>query len=109
MRKREKTQMILKRLKEVKKKMEMMNSAAQARARNMVDVQTMLTEEMPGVCTAGLPRRVEGFLYKYKTGDVVIVCLCHGLFQSPEGFVKHAGAVNVENAMQHIVMKPAAP
>lgn len=73
----------------------------------MADLETELMEEMPGVCTVGLPRTAEGLLYRYKEeeGDVVIACLCHGLFLSPEEFLKHAGAVNVENATHRIMTK----
>ena len=65
-------------------------------------------QEMPGVFTKGLPNsnRVEGFLYKYKKGDVRIVCICHGSFLTPSEFVEHAGAGKVDNPLRHIVISP---
>ena len=74
------------------------------------DVERRLMQEMPGVFTKGLPNsnRVEGFLYKYKKGDVRIVCICHGSFLTPSEFVQHAGAGNgkVDNPLRHIVVSP---
>ncbi|KAI4343973.1 hypothetical protein L6164_011254 [Bauhinia variegata] len=61
--------------------------------------------QMPTVSTTGdgpNGKRIEGVLYKYLKGDVWIVCVCHGHFFTPAGFVKHAGAKNVENPMRRI-------
>ncbi|KQK22901.1 hypothetical protein BRADI_1g69970v3 [Brachypodium distachyon] len=96
------------RLREIKKKnsSSVSKGAAGEIPGSSKSMETMLTEdEMPGVSTTGLPWNVEGFLYNYMTGPVVIVCVCHGSFMSPEEFMKHAGAVNVQNPTQHIVMK----
>ncbi|CAD6210197.1 unnamed protein product [Miscanthus lutarioriparius] len=75
---------------------------------SMGDVERRIMQEMPGVFTKGLPNsnRVEGFLYKYKKGDVRIVCICHGSFLTPSEFVEHAGAGKVDNPLRHIVVSP---
>ncbi|KAF0910887.1 hypothetical protein E2562_004844 [Oryza meyeriana var. granulata] len=83
-----------------------------ARAKSMGDVERIMMQEMPCVCTKGLPngRRVEGFLYKYKKGEEVrIVCVCHGSFLTPAEFVKHAGGGDVTNPLRHIVVNPIPP
>ncbi|KAL6177994.1 hypothetical protein ACLB2K_049514 [Fragaria x ananassa] len=60
---------------------------------------------MPHVKTIGADgKRVEGYLYKYLTGKVRIVCLCHGLFQSPAEFVNHAGGNVVGNPLKQITV-----
>ncbi|KAM0836738.1 hypothetical protein ACQ4PT_062130 [Festuca glaucescens] len=82
-----------------------------ARARSMGDVERMMMQEMPCVCTKGLPngRKIEGFLYKYRRADEVrIVCVCHGSFLTPAEFVKHAGGGEVANPLRHIVVNPVA-
>ncbi|KAI4375276.1 hypothetical protein MLD38_013164 [Melastoma candidum] len=65
-------------------------------------------ENMPGVSTKGdgpNGKRVEGFLYRYrKGGEVRIVCVCHGNFFTPAGFVKHAGGGDVSHPLKHIVV-----
>ncbi|XP_010045601.2 wiskott-Aldrich syndrome protein homolog 1-like [Eucalyptus grandis] len=49
-------------------------------------------------------KKVDGFLYKDgKGGDILIVCLCHGVFLSPTDFVKHANHTDWTNPMKHIV------
>ena len=68
-----------------------------------------MMQEMPCVCTKGLPngRKIEGFLYKYrKAEEVRIVCVCHGSFLTPAEFVKHAGGGEVANPLRHIVVNP---
>ncbi|XP_040378679.1 ninja-family protein MODD-like [Oryza brachyantha] len=83
-----------------------------ARAKSMGDVEQIMMQEMPCVCTKGLPngKRVEGFLYKYRKGEEVrIVCVCHGSFLTPAEFVKHAGGGDVANPLRHIVVNPIAP
>lgn len=83
-----------------------------ARAKSMGDVERIMMQEMPCVCTKGLPngKRVEGFLYKYRKGEEVrIVCVCHGSFLTPAEFVKHAGGGNVANPLRHIVVNPIPP
>ncbi|TKV97444.1 hypothetical protein SEVIR_9G494800v4 [Setaria viridis] len=80
-----------------------------ARARSMGDVERTMMQEMPSVFTKGLPNgnRLEGFLYKYRKGEQVrIVCICHGTFHTPAGFVEHAGGGNVSNPLRHIVVTP---
>ena len=47
-------------------------------------------------------KRIEGLLYRYRKGQVSIVCICHGNFLSPAEFVKHAGGTDVANPMKHI-------
>uniref|UniRef100_A0ACD5XDG4 Uncharacterized protein n=2 Tax=Avena sativa TaxID=4498 RepID=A0ACD5XDG4_AVESA len=81
-----------------------------ARARSTGDVERMM-QEMPCVCTKGLPngRNIEGFLYKYRRAEEVrIVCVCHGSFLTPAEFVKHAGGGEVANPLRHIVVNPVA-
>ncbi|XAR65542.1 hypothetical protein NMG60_11009696 [Bertholletia excelsa] len=59
---------------------------------------------MPNVTATGIDsnvRKVEGFLYDY-TGEVKIVCVCHGRFLSPAQFVEHPTGFNVANPLQHI-------
>uniref|UniRef100_A0A0E0CX68 Ninja-family protein n=1 Tax=Oryza meridionalis TaxID=40149 RepID=A0A0E0CX68_9ORYZ len=83
-----------------------------ARAKSMGDVERIMMQEMPCVCTKGLPngKRVEGFLYKYRKGEEVrIVCVCHGSFLTPAEFVKHAGGGDVANPLRHIVVNPIPP
>ncbi|CAN6301782.1 unnamed protein product [Urochloa humidicola] len=80
-----------------------------ARAKSMGDVERTMMQEMPSVFTNGLPNgnRLEGFLYKYRKGEQVrIVCICHGSFHTPAGFVEHAGGGNVDNPLRHIVVTP---
>ncbi|XP_004301111.1 PREDICTED: ninja-family protein 3-like [Fragaria vesca subsp. vesca] len=60
---------------------------------------------MPHVKTISADgKRVEGYLYKYLTGKVRIVCLCHGLFQSPAEFVNHAGGNVAGNPLKQITV-----
>ncbi|PUZ42180.1 hypothetical protein GQ55_9G564600 [Panicum hallii var. hallii] len=85
------------------------SGTAAARARSMGDVERAMMQEMPSVFTKGLPNgnRVEGFLYKYRKGEEIrIVCICHGSFHTPAGFVEHAGGSNVANPLRHIVVSP---
>lgn len=67
-------------------------------------------EDMPSVFTKGdgpNGRRIEGILYKYGKGeDVRIMCVCHGTFHSPAGFVKHAGGTDINHPLKHIVVNP---
>ncbi|CAN6320945.1 unnamed protein product, partial [Urochloa humidicola] len=85
------------------------SGTAAARAKSMGDVERTMMQEMPSVFTKGLPNgnRLEGFLYKYRKGEQVrIVCICHGSFHTPAGFVEHAGGGNVDNPLRHIVITP---
>ncbi|KAK8511699.1 hypothetical protein V6N13_029291 [Hibiscus sabdariffa] len=64
-----------------------------------------LMKTMPSVTTTGGGpggRKIEGILYKYTKEQVIIVCVCHAKFLSPEEFVKHAGGKDVANPMKHI-------
>ena len=75
----------------------------------MGHVERAMMQEMPSVFTKGLPNgnRVEGFLYKYRKGEEIrIVCICHGSFHTPAGFVEHAGGGNVANPLRYIVVSP---
>ncbi|XP_047160452.1 ninja-family protein 6-like isoform X1 [Vigna umbellata] len=66
-----------------------------------------IVREMPCVISAGDDRtgkRIEGLLYKYKIGQVCIVCVCHGRFLSPTEFVMHAGGKEVADPMKHIAV-----
>lgn len=66
-----------------------------------------IVREMPCVITAGddtTGKRIEGLLYKYKRGQVCIVCVCHGCFLSPTEFVMHAGGKEVTDPMKHITV-----
>ncbi|XP_047178799.1 ninja-family protein AFP3-like isoform X1 [Vigna umbellata] len=70
------------------------------------DVMEIL-DRMPSVRATGDGpdgKRIEGFLYKYRSGEVCIVCVCHGSFLTPAEFVKHAGAKEVANPMKHITV-----
>lgn len=72
------------------------------------DVMEIL-RQMPTVTTTGdgpNGRRIEGFLYKYRSGQVCIVCVCHGSFLTPAEFVMHAGGKEVANPMKHITVHP---
>ena len=85
------------------------SGTAAARARSMGHVERAMMQEMPSVFTKGLPNgnRVEGFLYKYRKGEEIrIVCICHGSFHTPAGFVEHAGGGNVANPLRYIVVSP---
>ncbi|KAK4477570.1 hypothetical protein RD792_016803 [Penstemon davidsonii] len=63
--------------------------------------------DMPYVSAMVNHAKVEGFLYKYKRGEQIkIVCVCHGLFLTPAGFLKHGGGGDVENPLQHIMVSP---
>uniref|UniRef100_I1KD20 Ninja-family protein n=1 Tax=Glycine max TaxID=3847 RepID=I1KD20_SOYBN len=70
------------------------------------DVMEIL-RQMPSVTTTGdgpNGKRIEGFLYKYRSGQVCIVCVCHGNFLTPAEFVMHAGGKEVANPMKHITV-----
>ena len=70
------------------------------------DVMEIL-RQMPSVTTTGdgpNGKRIEGFLYKYWTGQICIVCVCHGNFLTPAEFILHAGGKEVENPMKHITV-----
>ena len=63
--------------------------------------------QIPSVTTTGdgpNGKRIEGLLYKYRRGQVCIVCVCHGSFLSPAEFVMHAGGKEVANPMKHITV-----
>lgn len=73
---------------------------------NGIDVM----KQMPSVTTTGdgpNGRRIEGFLYRYTKGEIIIVCVCHGCFLSPGEFVKHAGGKDVANPMKLINVVPS--
>lgn len=84
------------------------SDAAASRGRNELNS----LEDMPSVFTKGdgpNGRRIEGILYRYGKGeDVRIMCVCHGTFHSPAGFVKHAGGTDVNHPLKHIVVNPNA-
>lgn len=65
---------------------------------------------MPSVVATGdgpNGRRIEGVLYKYGKGEEArIMCVCHGSFYSPAGFVEHAGGTDITNPLKHIVVSP---
>lgn len=66
-----------------------------------------ILRQMPSVTTTGdgpSGKKIEGLLYKYRRGQVCIVCVCHGSFLSPAEFVMHAGGKEVENPMKHITV-----
>ncbi|KAL8157357.1 ninja-family protein AFP3-like [Apium graveolens] len=69
-------------------------------------------DDMPCVFTKGdgpNGRRIEGILYKYGKGEEVrIMCVCHGDFYSPAGFVKHAGGTDIAHPLKHIVVNPSS-
>lgn len=44
----------------------------------------------------------EGFLYRYYTGEISIVCSCHGVFLTPAEFVAHAAGDDADKLMKHI-------
>lgn len=70
------------------------------------DVMEIL-RQMPSVTTTGdgpNGKRIEGFLYKYRSGQVCIVCVCHGSFLTPSEFVMHAGGKEVANPMKNITV-----
>lgn len=74
------------------------------------DVMEIL-RQMPTVTTTGdgpNGKRIEGFLYKYRSGEVCIVCVCHGSFLTPKEFVMHAGGKEVANPMKHITVYPVS-
>ncbi|CAB4281127.1 unnamed protein product [Prunus armeniaca] len=82
----------------------MENPSKAARFSNAV-VQEELTSKMPSVRTIGADgRKTEGVLYKYRQGQVGILCACHGSFLSPAEFVKHAGGNEVANPLRHIII-----
>lgn len=82
------------------------SDAAASRGKNELNS----LEDMPSVFTKGdgpNGRRIEGILYKYGKGeDVRIMCVCHGTFHSPAGFVKHAGGTDINHPLKHIVVNP---
>jgi hypothetical protein len=65
---------------------------------------------LPDYCSLKGPngKRIEGFLYKYRSGEVCIVCVCHGSFLTPKEFVMHAGGKEVANPMKHITVFPVS-
>ncbi|RVW35562.1 Ninja-family protein AFP3 [Vitis vinifera] len=70
-----------------------------------------LIKQMPTVVTTGAGpngKRIEGFLYKFGTGQISLVCICHGMFFTPAEFVRHAGGDDVENPMKQIIVCPAS-
>ncbi|XP_004499859.1 ninja-family protein AFP3-like [Cicer arietinum] len=74
------------------------------------DVMEIL-RKMPTVTTIGdgpNGKRIEGFLYKYRSGEVCIVCVCHGSFLTPAEFVMHAEGKEVANPMKHITVYPVS-
>lgn len=77
-----------------------------AKKLNKGDAMDIL-RKMPSVTTTGdgpKGKRIEGLLYKYKGGQVSILCLCHGTFLSPAEFVMHAGGNQVADPMKHITL-----
>ncbi|KAL3654305.1 hypothetical protein CASFOL_003986 [Castilleja foliolosa] len=74
------------------------------------EIGTSALDDMPSVFTSPKGRRVDGILYKYGKGEEVkIMCVCHGMFHSPGGFVVHAGGPDVDNPLKHIVVNKNAP
>ncbi|XP_052179386.1 ninja-family protein AFP3-like [Diospyros lotus] len=76
------------------------------------DINTMneMMKLMPSVTTTGdgpNGKKIDGLLYRYKKGQVSIVCVCHGNFLSPSEFIKHAGGTDMVNPMKHINVLPA--
>ena len=70
-----------------------------------------LIKQMPTVVTTGAGpngKRIEGFLYKFGTVQISLVCFCHGMFFTPAEFVRHAGGDDVENPMKQIIVCPAS-
>lgn len=64
---------------------------------------------MPYVLTRGNGpngRTITGFLYRYTTSDVSIICVCHGSSFSPEEFVRHAGGTDISHPLRQIVVVP---
>ncbi|ONI08878.1 hypothetical protein PRUPE_5G205900 [Prunus persica] len=83
----------------------MENPSKAARFSNAVVPKEELTSKMPSVRTFGADgRKTEGVLYKYRQGQVGILCACHGSFLSPAEFVKHAGGNEVANPLRHIII-----
>lgn len=83
----------------------MENPSKAARFSNAVVQKEELTSKMPSVRTIGADgRKTEGVLYKYRQGEVGILCACHGSFLSPAEFVKHAGGNEVANPLRHIII-----
>lgn len=75
------------------------NSAKESRMNSMPSV--VVTGDGPN------GRRIEGVLYKYGKGEEArIMCVCHGSFYSPAGFVEHAGGTDITNPLKHIVVSP---
>ncbi|PKA65883.1 Ninja-family protein 3 [Apostasia shenzhenica] len=66
-----------------------------------------MLDDMPCVSTKGNGpngKKIDGLLYKYKKGEEVkIVCVCHGKFLTPAEFIKHAGGVDVDHPLKHIL------
>lgn len=63
--------------------------------------------QMPCVSATGNGpngRTVTGFLHRYNTTEVSIVCVCHRSLFSPAEFVKHAGGVDVSHPLRHITV-----
>lgn len=64
-----------------------------------------LLKQMPAVAyKAAEMKRTEGFLYRYREGEISIVCNCHGTFLTPAEFVEHAGGADVDNPMKYITV-----
>ncbi|KAL6281435.1 hypothetical protein ACE6H2_018316 [Prunus campanulata] len=83
----------------------MENPSKAARFSNAVVQKEELTSKMPSVKTFGADgRKTDGVLYKYRQGQVGILCACHGSFLSPAEFVKHAGGNEVANPLRHIII-----
>ncbi|BFG32896.1 hypothetical protein CerSpe_191700 [Prunus speciosa] len=83
----------------------MENPSKAARFFNAVVQKEELTSKMPSVRTFGSDgRKTDGVLYKYRQGQVGILCACHGSFLSPAEFVKHAGGNEVANPLRHIII-----
>ncbi|XP_065849950.1 ninja-family protein Os03g0419100-like [Euphorbia lathyris] len=68
-----------------------------------LDVKVLM--KMP-IVKSKVGRQVEGFLYKYKRGEVSMVCSCHGYLLNPTEFLKHAGATDLSNPLKHISVMP---
>lgn len=73
--------------------------------------QASFLARMPCVSTTGNGpngKTISGFLHRYTTNEVSIVCVCHGHSFSPAGFVEHAGGVDIVHPLKHITIFPAA-
>uniref|UniRef100_A0A1D1Y4E5 Ninja-family protein n=1 Tax=Anthurium amnicola TaxID=1678845 RepID=A0A1D1Y4E5_9ARAE len=66
--------------------------------------------QMPRVSATGdgpNGKTITGFLYRYTSTEVSIVCVCHGSSFSPAEFVEHAGGTDKVNPLRHISVVPS--